>query len=402
MEGQQTSERNLRIDSIRIEKNWMTWDRIILKELGFKKGDVVSMGMIDTAERKIWNIGNFATVKLKIDTLPGHRHLLRITAKDIFNIAPTVSPHGSGKDYTLDLGIIDNNFIGSNVKMDFRFSYGTNILNYNVNVFVPRQLLYKNMTLGLSFGSGQGRCYRYKGKEKISGTGYRLKGAGVSIGNPNKEDYSYTFTPDVSIGWFTHETDNSMIEKGLSSIDYKVSFVNIDINENMGTVDTRRNQHDGFSAHVGASVKIGMNKESKNYGSVDFGFYYAKLFNRYVELDVGFNSGFTSTDIPSMIFYKGAADIKGIMPGQVSGKTFYTSNLTLKLTYISKEWIVVEQSFLINVGNGKDKYSDLFVTRPAYSVGTGFLIYPPMITGVVILFYFAYSPLSNNWYYIGY
>ena len=49
-------DQEVRIDSIVISKNWRTRDKIIMRELEFSAGDVVSIGKVDTSMKKIWNI----------------------------------------------------------------------------------------------------------------------------------------------------------------------------------------------------------------------------------------------------------------------------------------------------------------------------------------------------------
>ena len=53
------------IDSLSVDKIWLTWDMVIYRELNFSKGDMVTCGSIDTAIRKSWNIGMVAAVTIK-------------------------------------------------------------------------------------------------------------------------------------------------------------------------------------------------------------------------------------------------------------------------------------------------------------------------------------------------
>lgn len=399
--SQTGTNRSIHIDSICIEKNWISWNRIIMKEVAFRQGDWVSKGMIDTAIHKIWNIGNFATVKYRIDTLPGNRNLLRITAKDAFNIIPIFSPHGSGKDFTLDLGIMDGNFLGSNLKLMFKYKYGSNSKDILITFNIPRQLLYKNMTIDGAYMMGGSQYYRYNDKEKISGIGYSYKTAYITIGNPFREDYSFEFAPSLTMTWLQESTDSSMIEKGLPTLDYKVNYMSFSIGEAVGTINYKRHQRDGLTLYLNAGVSLGLDDQSKSYGSLTFGGEYDKLFNRWLQFTGIFSSGTTTAELPSLLYYKGAYDVKGILTGQISGRSYYTLYLGAHFTYLNKEWIAAEQSLYFNFGNGNDKYSHLFTTKPVYSVGTGFRIYSPMVPWMIILFYISYSPVSSNWYYLG-
>ncbi len=69
--GQEKSGNNfsVRIDSVSIRKNWRTRENIILQELDIKSGDIVTTQQIENSISRIWNIGNFAKVNYRIDTL---------------------------------------------------------------------------------------------------------------------------------------------------------------------------------------------------------------------------------------------------------------------------------------------------------------------------------------------
>lgn len=399
--AQYSPKKDIRIDSIHIEKNWISRTRIIMREVGFKKGDMVSRGMIDTAIHKIWNIGNFATVKYKLDTLPGNINLLRITAKDAFNIIPIFGPQGSGKDFNLDLGIMDGNFLGSNLKLMFKYKYGSNSKDILITFFIPRQLLYRNMTLDGGFMMGGAHYYRYIKKDIISGIGYRYKTAYINIGNPFREDYSFEFAPCLNLSWLRQKTDRSLIDNAFPMDDYEVNFFGLNVSESVGTINYKRHQKDGLSLSINGGINIGLDKTSKSTGNVGFTGEYDKLFNQWLQLTLSYTTGATSAELPSLINYLGAGSVKGILTGQISGRSYYTAYIGAHITYVNREWFAAEESFYINFGNGKDKYFDLYKTFPVYSVGTGFRIYSPMVPWMIILVYVSYSPVSNNWYYIG-
>ncbi|MEL6536417.1 MAG: POTRA domain-containing protein, partial [Bacteroidota bacterium] len=68
-----TLTEDTRIDSIIIDRNWRTRDKIILRELTFQPGDVVTPQMMKESIDRVWNVGNFATVDWTLDqtTVPG-------------------------------------------------------------------------------------------------------------------------------------------------------------------------------------------------------------------------------------------------------------------------------------------------------------------------------------------
>ncbi len=75
---------------------------------------------------------------------------------------PNFSFSGNRKEYMMTLGVIDNNFLGRNINFGIAGTFGTNVKYGNLNIGIPRQLLYRNMTLngGLSYGASQN--FRYE------------------------------------------------------------------------------------------------------------------------------------------------------------------------------------------------------------------------------------------------
>ena len=159
-----------------------------------------------------------------------------------------------------------------------------------------------------------------------------------------------------------------------------------------------RHQKDGFRAGLNIGAGIGLDKESPFYYSLGLGVNYYKLFNKVVQFSSEFSTGYTSSTIPSLLFYKGAGSVKGILTGEISGQSYYTAYIGLAFTYINRDWFAMEQSVYVNWGNGNDCYSDLYSSSPLYGAGTGFFFNIPMIPWLSMRMYFTYSGKNSNWF----
>jgi len=211
-----TNKSTIRIDSIHIRKNWRTKDKIILKEMGIKPGMEININTLDKSITQVWNIGNFSDVKYTIDTLQNGNLLLNVIAKDAFTIVPILSFSGNKEEFQFTVGISDNNFLGKNLHVGFKGSYGSNVTDFSAHITVPRQLLYKNLAIHSSVVYGHNEQYRYKQGQKTSGVGYTKKEIGISITNPWHRDFQYTFSPNIDIKYFQHTTDSSLIQPEIS------------------------------------------------------------------------------------------------------------------------------------------------------------------------------------------
>ena len=399
LSGQELTQ-TVHIDSIVIKKNWRTKDKIILKELDFKAGDTVTPQMMDESIKKLWNIQNFADVRYSLDTLENNKIVLTIIAKDAFTIVPIFSFNGNKKDFNLALGIDDQNFLGKNIRLRFIFSTGTNGQTYHVGATIPRQLLYKNMTLSgnLSYGYGVNNTYNSE-REQTSSTGYRIKSFSGAIGNPFHTDFKYTFSPDFNWNLFQHKTDTTVATPGVPTPDdYVVNYLALGFSESIGTITHFRHQEDGYNISGNISLGVGLDKNSPFYQSFSLSASYQKLFNKVIQFSSSFQTAYTTSNVPSLKYNIGSSRVKGIYQGEIAGKAYYTFYAGGHFTYINKKWFALEHSVYVNMGNGKDVYSEIFSTAPLFAVGTGVNLMIPMIPWLYIRFFFSYSGKNSNWF----
>jgi outer membrane protein assembly factor BamA len=390
-----------KIDSVQIKKNWRTRDKIIMRELQFEPGETVDKTCLDNSINQIWNIGNFAFVDYTIDSISPDTYLMNIQAKDAFTLLPNLSFSGTRNDYNLGVGIEDNNFLGRNITLNLNGNIGTYGKNYNVGVEIPRQLLYKNMTLSFQALNGTGNNFRYSGNEQISVVAFQKKQFSGSIGNPWHTDYHYTFSPNFSWNLFQHKTDTSLIDTDVQFVeDYKVNYLALGFGESIGMINRKRHQKDGYTISAGYGVGIGLDKNSPFYQSLSLGAVYYKLLNPIVELSGSFSTGYTTTALPSMITYLGPGNVKGLITGKESGQGYYSGKIEAGFTYFNRDWFALEQTIYTNFGNAGDKYFNIYKCIPRISVGTGFKIWTPMIPWLGASIHFVWLKGSENWFYL--
>lgn len=398
---QNTDKNSWVIDSVQIKKNWRTRNKIIMRELQFNPGETVDQNCLDNSISQIWNIGNFAQVDYSLDTLANGNYLLNLNAKDAFTLLPILSFNGNRNDYNLALGIKDNNFLGRNISLTLVGNFGTFRNDYNVGLKIPRQLLYKNMTLSFQALTGTGSNYRYNGTEKSSVIAYRKKQFSGSIGNPFHTDYKYTFSPNLSWNLFQHKTDTSLVDTDVPFAgSYEINYLALSLGESFGLINHRRHQHNGYLISAGYGIGLGLNKNSPVYHSFGLGATWYKLVNQTVELSARFSTGYTTATLPSLIHYLGPGNIKGLISGEESGQGFYTGKIQAAFTYFQRDWFALEQSVYTTFGKAADHYFSLYTRAPRISIGTGFKIWTPMIPWLAVSVHFSYLKGSSNWFYL--
>ena len=390
-----------KIDSVAISRNWRTRDKIIMRELQFQPGETVDRNCLETSMNQVWNIGNFALVDYSLDSISPESYLLNITAKDAFTLLPNLSFRGTRNDYNLVLGVVDNNFLGRNIMLNIQGNIGTYSKNYSFGINIPRQLLYKNMTLSFSAMNGTGNNYRYTNDEQISVIAYHVKQFSAGIGNPWQDDYHFVFSPNFGITYFEHKTDTSLIETDVPfPQEYDVRYLAMGLNESIGMINHRRNQKDGYLVSAGYGVGLGIDNESPFYQSFSLSGVYYELINKVVELSASFTTGYTTANLSSMITYLGPGHIKGLLTGKESGQGFYSGKLQAEFTYITRNWFALEHSVYLNFGKADDRYFNIYKKVPPVSIGTGFRIWTPMVPWLGASIHFVWLKGSSNWFYL--
>ncbi len=65
---------------------------------------------------------------------------------------------------------------------------------------------------------------------------------------------------------------------------------------------------------------------------------YSRLINRFLQIDASLSTGYTTSDLPSLISYLGPGNVKGILTGEKSGKSICYANTAALITYINSDW----------------------------------------------------------------
>ena len=392
----------IHIDSIEIKNNWRTKEKIILSELKFEAGDTVSYNMIDTSISKIWNTGNFATVTYDIRSLNNGENILLLKARDGLTVYPYIALDASGKEYNIGLGAEDENFLGRNI--DLRIIAGINSKgnDWDFKLGIPRQLLYKNMTFDFHYKFGRRKYARIINRKKQFIVPYNFKSIYGTFGNPWNKDYSYTFSPDLNWKLFRHEINYALLdssERGIQSPDkYIFKGLQLSLDEGIGIIDTKRHRKNGFSVNFQPGVGIGLTQQNPGYLFFNFNAEYHRTLNNIIQFSAVFNSEYTTSDVASLQYYKGASEIRGYQTGEIFGKCFYSAYVGLHFTYFNYEWFSLEHSVFFNLGNGADQYPDLFLTKQLASVGTAFRFMIPMFPALSLQLSLSYSGPGSNWF----
>jgi outer membrane protein assembly factor BamA len=159
-----------------------------------------------------------------------------------------------------------------------------------------------------------------------------------------------------------------------------------------------RHQEDGYQVSVGAGYGVSINNENPCYLSFGAGARYANLLNRYIQFNAAVSTGYTTSELPSVINYLGPDHVKGITTGERWGKAIWSASTGFQVTYINRDWFAIEQSFFVNAGNAENGFKDLYSKSPLMSAGTSIRFMVPFIPWLGIRFYYAWRGGADNWF----
>jgi hypothetical protein len=182
--------------------------------------------------------------------------------------------------------------------------------------------------------------------------------------------------------------------------DYEVNYLALSLGESIGLINKKRHLHDGYLVSAGYSAGIGLDANSPFYQSFGLGATFFKTLNPRIEFSSGFSTGYTTATLPSLIYYLGPGNIKGLITGKESGQGYYSGFLNGSFTYIDKSWFALAQSVYVNFGKAGDKYFNIYTKIPRISIGTGFKIWTPMIPWLGASVHFVWLKDSDNWFYL--
>lgn len=151
--SKQDSAKTIKIDSISISGNEKTEDFIILRELDFKEGSKVSESQLDYNRERIYSLGIFNDVQLKVVNYPSFT-LLKIYVEESWYIYPLpylVVRENSLKKSTYGIGILYKNFRGRNETLWALITFGYDPA-YAINYYNPNLITNKNYLLGFDIG----------------------------------------------------------------------------------------------------------------------------------------------------------------------------------------------------------------------------------------------------------
>lgn len=399
-----------KIDKIKIDGTWMTKDVVILKALDFEVGDTITKEDLDYATQDLYDLELFSKVELSWETDEEGAQVLVILAKDQLHIMPLAAIDGASN--TINLGVLDGNFLGYNIDLSVSYEQEKEFANYD---FIKRRIkgsffLPDSSLNGFTFGQqvdvgvtenaehyfgtnfslpkdwfnswqwnfnfSKQRSVNYNSEEGVKIDGYSIDNWNVSTSIA--PDWRSLFSPSFALGW----SSDTISDKGLRDVGFvgdekNVSYLNMGTSVEYGDIQTRNSyfQKNGWSVFANYNLNVRTQGDSNsepfynNFGMGAEGHY---LAFKWLEFASFLNIGITDSEEDFRRY-----DIKlhesrdRAVPGlHVQGSAYYSFQNQIHLTYLNTDWFAVEHVFWYDMAQG-NKNAALFSQAPKQSVGTG-------------------------------
>ncbi len=143
----------IKVDSIKISGNEKTEEHIILRELDFKSGDLVSKEQLEFNEERVFSLGIFNKVNFKTIT-ENEINILEILVEESWYIYPLPFlklRENSFKRSSYGLNLLYKNFRGRNESIWALITFGYDP-TYQIQYYNPVLITGKNLSYGFSLG----------------------------------------------------------------------------------------------------------------------------------------------------------------------------------------------------------------------------------------------------------
>ncbi len=377
-------------DTIILERNWRTRDKIILAELEFEAGESVTPQSLELSLKKIWNLQNFASVDYRWDSLPDGRSALRLITRDALTIVPIVGGNFQKHDLRIAAGLADRNFLGRNIRLEVRGQYSSDEPAYGeVRLNIPRQLLWKNMSIGANVR-----------REQLDSV--ICDQAFFTIVNPLHQDYHYTFSPDIETGYtrLNRKYIFGLYDPYNLPVDFDHRFWFFRVTESVGTITHRRHQMEGFKIAGMIGAGLALNAGTKSYFEASLNAEYHRLLSPKLQLSLKWQGCFDNSDYPFLWRRYGPSQVRGIEYGDLTGRLMQLASAGLYYTWLNRDYLAVEQSIFAQYGSAIKTIWDPATAKSSYAIGTGFQFTIPMYPAASLLISFSYNPTGKNWFYV--
>ena len=374
--------KELTVGDIKVDGNKKTKPKVILRESMLKPGDVLNINKVREDQRRIFNLGIFESVDVKLDLN---------SDKDAYTITYVVKERRTG---TANLGVAwnssqgfigyidvsEDNFLGNAQHINVRWDFGAGTTNYELGFYEP-WLDAKRTSFGLNLYSRRNQVERkydadyhildpgVAEPDKVKYTEYR-KGGNVQLGRPIAKDTRLYLTLRID------DTSFSPITEGLKEVAGGGEIRSVTLSGVNDTRDNFLNPSSGSRKRVSVELAGGMlgGDYTFNKYELEGSVYHQVRKNQILALRV--SSGFSSGELPTQEQYRigGAETVRGYKYGRFYGDKMIYANGEYRFRIVDK----LQGVLFVDAGNAWASDSPISMQDFQTGYGVGVRIDTPI------------------------
>jgi outer membrane protein assembly factor BamA len=362
------------ITDIRFSGNEKTRPELLLRELGFSAGMIVSAAEIEEGRKSILALGLFTTVETQLHpTKTGHRLWVHIREKYFFLPVPIVYRSGDG-DWTYGVMSQTDNLLGLNQQLKVMFRHKV-YHDADIEREERLQIRYQtprivNSLFGLELGLYRERALLDELRQKLAGSYDRLlTGGDITVSR-------WLRTAGPSRGWrmlvgLQRQAYEHTLLSGDAGLLFNTGIFTVWARLENKMITTlaghRAGQHYGYELQnimprVGPTIKqhFGFYRSYHNFG-----------FGKAAKLHTHFRIGACSGSVFGNRCFSlgGDTTIRGVRRNTLEGDVFVLSNVQLLIPLADKQHI--RGVVFLDAGVAADSVSSITPHRSAAGVGAG-------------------------------
>lgn len=398
-------DRKIQIDVVLVDGLFRTQKRVVMRELEFGEGSIVTLKQIEEGIQRLRNMGLFRVVEYELSdqrvqsdkpiiTKVDHR-VIRIHVDETWTLLPFWSFSRGGGALSFVAGLDDLNLFGSYINAGFQYLRFSGTDSFSIYANDPR-FLDTHLSFGASLIQRNSLQFSYDDKGNRSDGWLRFRRA---INLSLRHKWSDNFSTGLAIGIAGDKFSSKLVPEDVAALKPGVPgtehFVAYAFSGALGRIDKKKYLKSGIRyRHLFRLLEPSLGSSFRSLESSGNLSGYLVLPWK-INIAGRFGAGIQSTTRRNYAYSLGGlGEVRGFLHRRFSGTKYWFANAEFRIPSFDNQYFVFQHiAFLDLAQTGFE--DDSFIGLKAASTGLGLRIMVPKIYGFVVRLDYAF-PLKGN------
>lgn len=381
------------LNDIQVHGNTRTKAYVILRELEFKKGDLLTEALIAESKRRLLNLRIFTSVDFSYQFLTqkksGKKFVnLTITVQERWTTLPILKAGDAGGTQFYTIGVYDINFLGRYLEIGAQYE-SLNGEPAGVTWFRNPRLFGERLLFGYDL------WFINRNRELFDQAGSIDSTAAFSLEKNRyhfflKKELAWWLELGIGLDLLQEEVNQDNLDDEQRAQNAQVGFDPTDESEQLFLEFTLRLGRLNFDNYLIEGFQTDIEFKTAQEGlltdqSESRWTIQSRNFWKLPHLqNIGLNLKIGQTDttlLQNEFFVGGLSEVRGFEDGQFRGNAFWQANAEYRVPSWTSPNFVLQHVFFYDVGNAGEKFSELFdeTEESFHSLGTGVRLISPKV-----------------------